>query len=250
MMTAAVLNGIDSCTVEGFHQEKAEDLLKEKFGIDTDKYGLSFMVAFGYRKAEPPHAKSRRNFNDIVTWKYLKSKPLIMNWISEFLHSERTLYLFAVIIGVISAVVGLLFLIFSNHKSFAITMLVIGIMEIAVMFPTYLKYQQNIDDKISVYKTNEIEFFKSETIATEKALKSFFWLKLICGILIVALILGMYFLSPKSIFFGIFMVLILHLVLAITIDNFGEIYTKKILIELAKAEKQRGISLCIIISWL
>jgi len=69
MMTAAALHGIDSCPIEGFHQEKAEALLKEKFGVDTDKYGLSVMVAFGHRKAEPAHPKSRRNIEDIVTWK-------------------------------------------------------------------------------------------------------------------------------------------------------------------------------------
>jgi len=68
MMTAAALTGIDSCPIEGFHQENAEALLKEKFGVDTDKYGLSFMVAFGYRKAEPEFGKSRRNFDDIVTY--------------------------------------------------------------------------------------------------------------------------------------------------------------------------------------
>ena len=69
MMTSAALIGIDSCPIEGFHQEKAETLLREKFGIDTDKYGLSFMVAFGYRKADPEFAKTRRDFEDIVTWK-------------------------------------------------------------------------------------------------------------------------------------------------------------------------------------
>ncbi|MEM5564716.1 NAD(P)H-dependent oxidoreductase [Psychroserpens sp. AS72] len=69
MMTAAALTGIDSCPIEGFHQEKAEALLREKFGVDTDKYGLSFMVAFGHRKADPEFGKSRRNFEDIVTWK-------------------------------------------------------------------------------------------------------------------------------------------------------------------------------------
>ncbi|WP_341225816.1 hypothetical protein [uncultured Arcticibacterium sp.] len=61
--------GIDSCPIEGFYQEKAEALLREKFDINTDKYGLSFMVAFGNRKANPPHPKSRRGFNDIVSWK-------------------------------------------------------------------------------------------------------------------------------------------------------------------------------------
>jgi nitroreductase len=69
MMTSAALAGIDSCPIEGFHQEQAEALLREKFGIDTDKYGLSFMVAFGYRKADPEFPKSRRAFEDIVTWK-------------------------------------------------------------------------------------------------------------------------------------------------------------------------------------
>lgn len=69
MMTSAALTGIDSCPIEGFHQEKAEALLKDKFGIDTDKYGLSFMVAFGYRKEAPAHEKTRRDFNDIITWK-------------------------------------------------------------------------------------------------------------------------------------------------------------------------------------
>ncbi len=69
MMTAAAMVGIDSCPIEGFHQEKAEALLREKFGVDTNKYGLSFMVAFGHRKAAPEFAKSRRDLADIVTWK-------------------------------------------------------------------------------------------------------------------------------------------------------------------------------------
>lgn len=69
MMTSAALIGIDSCPIEGFHQEKAEALLQEKFNVDTTQYGLSYMLAFGYRKAEPSHAKSRRDFEDIMTWK-------------------------------------------------------------------------------------------------------------------------------------------------------------------------------------
>ena len=69
MMTSAALIGIDSCPIEGFHQEKVEVLLKNKFNVDTDKYGLSYMVAFGYRKAEPARPKSRRAFDNIITWK-------------------------------------------------------------------------------------------------------------------------------------------------------------------------------------
>jgi nitroreductase len=48
---------------------KKEALLREKFDVDTEKYGLSFMVAFGYRKADPANPKSRRKIEDIVTWK-------------------------------------------------------------------------------------------------------------------------------------------------------------------------------------
>ena len=160
-----------------------------------------------------------------------------MEWIFEFLNSERTLILFAGIIGSVSAIIGLLFLLFSNHNSFAITMILIGIIEMAVMFPTYLKYQKKVDDKISIYKSNEIEFLETESISTEKALKSFFWLKLTYGVLIVVLILIMTSLSSKDVVFGIITALILHLAFAITIDNFGEKYTKKYLIELTNEQK-------------
>ncbi|MDB4293541.1 NAD(P)H-dependent oxidoreductase [Maribacter sp.] len=69
MLTAAAMIGIDSCPIEGFIREKAEVLLKEKFGVDTEKYGLSYMVAFGYRKENPKRPKSRRNRTDIISWK-------------------------------------------------------------------------------------------------------------------------------------------------------------------------------------
>lgn len=155
-----------------------------------------------------------------------------MDWITEFLNSEKTLYLVAGIIGVVSVIVGLLFLLLSNQKSFATTMIVIGVLEMAIMFPTYYKYQQKISDKISIYESNEMHFFQTEATSTEKALKSFFWLKLTYGILIIVLVLAISFLSQKSILFGIFTALILHFAFAITIDNFGEKYTKKYLTEL------------------
>ncbi len=68
MMTAAAMIGIDSCPIEGFNQKKTEKILKEDFGIDTGKFGLSYMVAFGYRVNEP-RAKTRRKLNEIVTYK-------------------------------------------------------------------------------------------------------------------------------------------------------------------------------------
>lgn len=67
MMTAAALIGIDSCPIEGFKQQETELVLQEQLGVDTSLYGLSYMVAFGYRVVEPKQ-KTRRPIEDVVTW--------------------------------------------------------------------------------------------------------------------------------------------------------------------------------------
>ena len=68
MLTASAMIGIDSCPIEGFKQKVTERILKEELDIDTEKYGISYMVAFGYRLNEP-REKTRRLLEDIVTWK-------------------------------------------------------------------------------------------------------------------------------------------------------------------------------------
>lgn len=68
MMTSAAMIGIDSCPIEGFKQKEMEDILKADLNIDTTLYGLSYMVAFGYRVNEP-RPKTRRKLSDIVTFK-------------------------------------------------------------------------------------------------------------------------------------------------------------------------------------
>ena len=67
MMTAAAMIGIDSCPMEGFIVEKINDVLEKSFGIDLEKFGVSCMVAFGYRKNEP-RAKTRQSMDKIVEW--------------------------------------------------------------------------------------------------------------------------------------------------------------------------------------
>lgn len=68
MMTTAARLGIDSCPIEGFNREKLENQL-EKLGIlDREKFGVSVMVSFGYRKEEPLREKTRRPFNEVVEW--------------------------------------------------------------------------------------------------------------------------------------------------------------------------------------
>ncbi|CAM1347003.1 NAD(P)H-dependent oxidoreductase [Tenacibaculum insulae] len=68
MMTSAAMIGIDSCPIEGFNQQISEKIIQEDLGIDTQLYGLSYMVAFGYRVNEP-RAKTRRPLTEIVTFK-------------------------------------------------------------------------------------------------------------------------------------------------------------------------------------
>lgn len=53
MMTTAAMLGIDSCPIEGFKQAETDAVLQQDFGVDTTQYGISYMVAFGYRVNEP-----------------------------------------------------------------------------------------------------------------------------------------------------------------------------------------------------
>jgi len=67
MMTAAAMIGIDSCPMEGFVAEKIEAVMKNYFGIDPQRFGVSCMVAFGYRKDEP-RPKTRQPMDKISEW--------------------------------------------------------------------------------------------------------------------------------------------------------------------------------------
>jgi nitroreductase len=68
MMSAAAMLGIDSCPVEGFQKEEINKILAQDFNIDTEKYGVCVMCAFGYRLAPPMREKTRRNMEEIVKW--------------------------------------------------------------------------------------------------------------------------------------------------------------------------------------
>jgi nitroreductase len=69
MMTAAAHIGIDSCPMEGFNIEKVEALLANEGILDTEQFGLTAMVAFGYRSPEAiVFEKTRQPLNKIVEW--------------------------------------------------------------------------------------------------------------------------------------------------------------------------------------
>ena len=64
MMTAAAYEQIDSCPIEGFEKENTEKLLE----IDTGKYQVAVMAAFGYR-VNPQSEQLRLPFDEVVEFK-------------------------------------------------------------------------------------------------------------------------------------------------------------------------------------
>jgi len=68
MLTAAALIGIDSCPMEGFNMDKVTEVLENEGLLDSEKFGVSVMAAFGYRSEEPAREKSRQSREEVVQW--------------------------------------------------------------------------------------------------------------------------------------------------------------------------------------
>jgi len=67
MMSVAAMLKIDSCAVEGFEMDKIEAIMAKEFGVDTNIWGISVMVGFGYR-INPQPKKTRQSLEDITKW--------------------------------------------------------------------------------------------------------------------------------------------------------------------------------------
>lgn len=68
LMTAAAILGIDTCPIEGFNQAEVNRLLSEAGIIDQTKEGLAVMLSLGYRLRDPKHAKTRKPYDEVVSW--------------------------------------------------------------------------------------------------------------------------------------------------------------------------------------
>lgn len=67
MMTTAATLGIDSCPIEGFNRDKVEELLNNEGVIDSSKWGVAVMAAFGYRADNQEiFPKTRRAMDEVV----------------------------------------------------------------------------------------------------------------------------------------------------------------------------------------
>ncbi len=67
MMTGAALIGIDSCPIEGFNYANVERILAEEGIFDSNEYGISCMVTFGYRAKEIKQ-KYRKPAEEVISW--------------------------------------------------------------------------------------------------------------------------------------------------------------------------------------
>ncbi|WP_299890069.1 hypothetical protein [uncultured Lacinutrix sp.] len=152
-----------------------------------------------------------------------------MEFVSHYLQSERLLGLSTGIIGVLSIIIGLFFLLTKpQFKAFAITMLIIGTIEAGVFITGYfiVNNETKVNSKIEVYENAPKDYLEKDKIVIERNLKLFFILKCIYGslFLILAIILSKATLKPQ--YFGILTALMIHFAIAVVIDTFGEHYTK------------------------
>ncbi len=67
MMTSAAMINIDSCPIEGYKAKEMEKLMADDFGIDHTEFGVTCMVAFGYR-IDKQRNKTRQEINEITRW--------------------------------------------------------------------------------------------------------------------------------------------------------------------------------------
>lgn len=152
-----------------------------------------------------------------------------MEFVSHYLQSERLLGLSTGIIGLLSIITGLIFIITKpQFKAFAITMLIIGVIEAGVFITGYfiVNNQAKIDSKIKVYHKAPKDYLEKDKLVVEKNLKFFFILKCIYALLFLILAIALSKTTLKPIYFGIFTALMIHFAIAAVIDTFGERYTK------------------------
>ncbi|RED41784.1 NAD(P)H-dependent oxidoreductase [Paenibacillus sp. VMFN-D1] len=69
MMTAAAQIGIDSSPIEGFDKKQVTSILQNEGIIGAGDFGVSCMVAFGYRQEDPKRPKARQRLDEIVEWR-------------------------------------------------------------------------------------------------------------------------------------------------------------------------------------
>jgi magnesium-transporting ATPase (P-type) len=141
---------------------------------------------------------------------------------------EKMLGFTAGIFGLGSVTVGfLMLLLLSKYKCFSTTMLFLGVIEASIFLSAYyFKSEKNIEHKTEQYTQSPTTYLQKQISFSDNALNSFFKLKLLYAFLILLATFITSKLNLGNNWNELFYAIIIHLTLAITIDNFGEQYTK------------------------
>ena len=152
---------------------------------------------------------------------------LFIKAVTEFYNSEKNLFLAIIIIGISSIAVGFAFWYFShNYKAFGITLMILGLLETGIFGYNLNIQQKKIEDKVQVIKADDGSFVDAENAHTVRMTKSYFAIKLFYSSLILASVVVINY-SNKQMLNAVLMALIIHLALAITIDNVADNYTRR-----------------------
>jgi hypothetical protein len=151
----------------------------------------------------------------------------IIHFMTEFYNSEKNLFLAIVTIGIVSIIVGFAFHHYSTqYKVFGISLLILGSIETGIFLYSTFAQQAKIEVRVEAINTNTVDFLDTEKARVTKMIKVYFGIKLFYASLILLSIVIINY-SHRLTIKSILMALILHLALAITVDNFAELYTQK-----------------------
>lgn len=152
-----------------------------------------------------------------------------MEFVTNYLQSERLLGLSVGVFGIISILSGLGFYIYKpQFKVFAMSLIVIGLIEASVFMTGYfyVNNQKAVDTKVEIYQADQNSFLNKDLKTIEKNLSLFFILKCTYAIIFMGLSIYLSKSAVKPLYFGVCTALMIHLAFAIVIDTFGERYTK------------------------
>ena len=160
-------------------------------------------------------------------------------YLIEYLASEKLFSLTAILIGLGSILLSVYFLVFQpQHKSFALTLLVIGALEAGIFSVNYFRADKRNAEKISVFESDPVAQAEFQKKRAGNILTAFFFLKLFYATIFVIAVVSLSKFNVSTTLAGVLIALILHAGLAATIDSFGELHTKKYLKQLNLEQKE------------
>jgi len=147
--------------------------------------------------------------------------------ITTYLQNERVLGLGAGLWGIVSIIAGGLILGFRpDFKAFALTMIIVGLLEAIAFIPGYFSNHRLKQHQTLATQTQNQAYVAQKSQKARRTLRAFAMIKIVYASLILLSVILLSQLSLSPLWRGILTALIIHFAAAITIDNFGEAYTQ------------------------